>query len=443
MKVLIVTYYFPPAGGAGVQRTLKFVKYLREFGWEPVVLTAQNADYPAYDESLLKELPQDVKIYRSKIIEPYKLYKKLTGKKEGTSSDIATLTLSENQKRKKSEVLSEWIRSAFFVPDARMLWYFFATRLGRKIIKNEKIDLIFSSAPPYTTHLIGHNLAKNSDLPWIADFRDSWIGWLSTPQWRPKLSRAIEKKMEKAVLRDATKILTVSKGVKEDLLSRNLELDDNRWILLPNGYDSQDFGKVSAIHKDSRLIITYTGSMYGNRNPESLVAALEELIQTKPGLEQKLLIRLVGRVGGPIIDRITSSPVSNLFELVPYVTHAQSLEYLLSTDFAMLIIDDAPANKGILTGKLFEYIGAGKPILALAPDGEAADLIQSEGLGVVCHPNDINAIKTHILEILENPSPKNKILQPADKFDRITLTKHLAGIFYETLNHQHFGNNSN
>ena len=439
MKVLIVTYYFPPAGGAGVQRTLKFVKYLREFGWEPVVLTAENADYPAYDESLLKELPPDVKIYRSKIIEPYKLYRKLTGKAEGASSDIATLTLSENQKRKKSEVISEWVRSTFFVPDARMLWYFFATKLGRKIIKKEKIDLIFSSAPPYTTHLIGHNLAKKSGLPWIADFRDSWIGWLSTPQWRPKLSRFFETKMERSVLQDASKILTVSNGIKEDLLGRHSDLNDDRWILLPNGYDSQDFKNVTATHKDPRITITYTGSMYGNRNPEALVVALEELVKTKPELSEKLLIRLVGRVGGPIIDRIKSSTVSKMFELVPYVTHAQSLEYLLSTDYALLIIDDAPANKGILTGKLFEYIGAGKPILALAPDGEAADLIQSEQLGVVFHPNDIDAIKNHISELIESPFPENKKLQPPNKFDRKFLTKSLADIFNKTLERQDFG----
>jgi len=432
-KVLIIAYYFPPSGGSGVQRTLKFVKYLQEFGWEPVVLTARNADYPAIDETLFSEIPKGIKIYRSKIIEPYKLYRRLTGKADGESTDIATLTLDEAQKQKISEQIAEWVRSAFFVPDARIGWYLFASALGKKIIKREKIDIIYSSAPPYTTHLIGLKLHRYSGIPWVADFRDSWIGWLSTPQWRPKISRAIEMRMEKSVLQNADKILTVSGGVQEDLLSRHENLRDDRWQLLANGYDADDFANVKAMHRDERLTITYTGSLYGNRNPEYLVRALESIHAENPHLLQKLLIRFVGRVGEPIAKRMKSSPVHFVFKIIPYVTHAESLDYLLSGDISLLIIDDAPANRGILTGKLFEYIGAGKPILALAPEGDAAELIRSHNLGRVISPKNVAEIKNAILAFWDNPSTgtlkQGGQKEHGDKFERRYQTKELANLF--------------
>lgn len=401
-KVLIITYYFPPSGGAGVQRTLKFVKYLRNFGWEPVVLTAKKADYPAYDESLQSEIPEGVKVYRSRIIEPYRLYRKFTGRRSAESADIATLTLDEKSKRKMSERISEWLRSVFFIPDARIAWLFFATRLGKKILQTEKIDVIFSSAPPYTTHLIGLKLHRHSGLPWVVDFRDSWIGWVSAPQWRPKVCRKIEMRMEEAVLREGTKILTVSNGVKEDLLSRHPKQDDQRWQILSNGFDLADFENVQPKPKSEKITITYSGSMYGARNPEYLLQALESLQKKKSGLLAKLQFRFVGRIWDAILNRIESSAVSGLFEIIPYVPHAESLAYLMGSDILLLIIDDSPANKGILTGKLFEYIGAGKPILALAPEGEAAHLIRSNNLGKVAPPKDVDAIQNSLQTLVQD-----------------------------------------
>ncbi|MFQ5604461.1 MAG: glycosyltransferase family 4 protein [bacterium] len=426
-KVLIITYYFPPSGGAGVQRTLKFVKYLREFGWEPVVLTANEADYPVSDPALFEEVPQGVKVYRSRIIEPYRWYRKFTGREASESTDIATLTLDEKEKRRVRERVSEWVRATFFVPDARIGWLPFAYRMGRQILRSENIQVIFSSAPPYTTHLIGLKLHKQSHLPWVADFRDSWIGWVSAPQWRPAISRAIEKRMEASVLQQADRILTVSQGVKEDLLSRHTRVREARWQLLPNGFDASDFEKVQPAANKSAWTLTYSGSLYGPRHPEYLLQALESLQKEKPKLLEKFCLRFIGRLGKPILERIQVSPVRRLIEVVPYLTHKESLAYLLASDVLLLIIDDAPANKGILTGKLFEYIGAGKPILALAPEGEAADLIYANHLGWVAPPKDRAAIQKVLQHILEKrnsgewmkmtPSPR------LQKFER----RHQAG----------------
>ena len=432
-KVLIVSYYFPPSGGSGVQRTLKFIKYLREFGWEPVVLTARNADYPTYDESLQTEIPQGVKIYRSHIAEPYRLYRKLTGRQAEESTDIATLTLGEDEKRKFSERLSEWVRAAFFVPDARIAWLFFAYPMGLKILRQEKIDVIYSSAPPYTTHLIGMMLHRSSNLPWVADFRDSWIGWLSTPQWRPRLSRTLEMWMESSVLRYANRILTVSSGVKEDLLSRHPELRDSRWRFLPNGYDAADFRNVRPKSKDEKITFIYSGSLYGNRNPEYLLRALEMLQQTNPALLEKIRFRFVGRIGESILKRINESPVSQIIEVMSYVPHRESLSYLLGSDISLLIIDDAPMNSGILTGKLFEYIGAGHPIFALAPEGEAAELIHSRNLGLVAHPKDVQAIQDALKQLLQTSKEKRfqTDMNTRSLFERRQLTGELASILQE------------
>ncbi len=430
-RVLIITYYFPPAGGSGVQRTLKFVKYLREFGWEPVVLTAKNADYPAIDSSLAAEIPGDVKIFRAPLFEPYRLYRKFTGRPADAATDIATLTLDEQSRRKFSERLSEWIRAAFFVPDARIAWLCPAVRLGRQIIRQEKIDLILSSAPPYTTHLIGRKLKQTSGLPWVADFRDSWIGWLSTPQWRPAPSRALERRMEAGVLNEADRILVVSAGVQEDLLSRNPGGRDSRWTLLPNGFDAGDFSGVVPKSSNPGFTLAYTGSMYGNRNPHYLLAALVKLASEGYPLLQQLRIRLIGRVGEPILQEIAISPVRHLFEHIPYITHTESLQHLLAADAALLIIDDAPANRGIVTGKIYEYIGARLPILALAPEGDASTLIHDHGLGWTAAPADVNAIATTLKLLLERRQPvhADRRHEAYQLFERRAQTEQLAAIF--------------
>ncbi|MFQ5641120.1 MAG: glycosyltransferase family 4 protein [bacterium] len=436
-KVLVITYYFPPSGGAGVQRTLKFVKYLRDFDWEPVVLTAKDADYPTYDESLLAEIPKDIAIYRSRIFEPYKVYRKFTGRKANESTDIATLSLDQKSKQKLSERLSEWIRAAFFIPDARIGWLAFAYSKGREIVKKENIQMIYSSAPPYTTHLIARKLQKVSELPWVADFRDSWIGWVSTPQWRPRLSRAVEMQMEESVLRYADRILTVSRGIKEDLLGRHPQCRDESWRLLPNGFDAADFDSAPAKDRDGVLTITYTGSLYGPRNPKSLLRALELLQKENAEITKKVRVRIVGRVGESVINDIQASPVKNAFEIVSYLPHKESLGYLLSTDVSLLIIDDAPVNHGIIPGKVYEYIGAGRPILALAPEGEVTELIQSNDLGYAIDPGDVSSLREILLKLIaskeqgQNLVKNNRAFQK--KFERREQTKELAQIFDELV----------
>ncbi|MBN2412827.1 glycosyltransferase family 4 protein [candidate division KSB1 bacterium] len=431
-KVLIVTYYFPPSGGSGVQRPLKFIKYLREFGWEPVVLTAKNADYPAYDETLIDEIPAGVKIYRSGIVEPYNWYRKITGRSAGESTDIATLTLDELEKQKLSERISEWVRSALFVPDARICWLPFAIRLGLKVIAKEKIDIIFSTSPPYTTSLIGLWLNRLSGIPWVTDFRDSWIGWVTNPQWRPKLSRAVELKMETAVLKYADRIITATPGEGEDLLSRNPQLRDHRWRVLYNGFDSSDFKKITPKPRSDKITIIYNGSLYGNRNPEYLLQVLEDLKKEGSDVIEKIRLLFVGRIGDAIINRMESSSISSVIERVPYVTHNESLAYLMSADISLLIVDNANTNWGIIPGKVFEYIGAGKPVLTLTPEGDTANLIRTYNIGTVAPPDDKQKIRKVFLEMVKHIKiGEREKRSDMYRFERRSQTGELAAVFDE------------
>jgi len=435
-KVLIISYYFPPCGGSGVQRTLKFVKYLPQFGWQPVVLTARNADYPAYDSSLLMEIPETVPIYKTRIFEPYALYRKWTGRPAGEAVDIATLTLSETERRRWTERLAEWVRDAFFVPDARIGWLPFALWKGLTIVPREGVQLLYSSAPPYTCHLIGLFLKRLTGLPWVADFRDSWIGWLSTPQWRPWLSRRLEFWMEEAVLQWADRIVTVSKGIWVDLKRRHSQISDERWQGLPNGYDAEDFQRAKPRDKDARLTFTYTGSLYGNRHPGALLKALRELFKEQPEMRSHIRLRFVGRIGQAILDELQSDTWRHVVEVIPYVSHQECLGYLLATDVSLLIIDDAPVNRGILTGKLFEYLGARKPILALAPEGEAAALIRRLKAGIVVSPRDTSAIKKAVADIFRRWRQRSLSLPSAGEtlsFERRELTRQLSKVFNQVI----------
>jgi glycosyltransferase involved in cell wall biosynthesis len=235
------------------------------------------------------------------------------------------------------------------------------------------------------------------------------------------------------VLSQADRILCVTQGVQEDLLSRHPMCRDSRWHHLPNGFDAADFKGIKPAAAERRIVLTYTGSLYGHRNPSGLLRALEGMLRKNPRLSKQLMVRLVGRVGDAIWREVLASPAAGLFQRAPYVTHAESLGYLLASDAALLIIDDAPANRGIVTGKFFEYLGARLPIVALAPEGEAADLIRRYKLGWVARPDDIPAI-TAIMERLIERGKKKKIRTAEKhllKFERREQTRSLAALLNE------------
>jgi len=437
-KVLIVSYYFPPSGGPGVQRVLKFVKYLPEFGWQPVVLTVQDGDYPARDESLLAEIPPHADVHRTRIFEPYRLYRRLTGKPASAPVDVENIPLG-GRKKSVMESAAKFVRSTFFIPDARIGWYPYAIPQGLKIIRDQNIDAIYSSSPPYTTAVIARKLHRVTSVPWVAGFRDPWTGFLSTPD-RWILPRIVDEHLERSVFHDADAIEAAWRGILKDITSKVPTINRQKLLYLPNGFDRDDYPALEP-RENSRFTVTYTGSMYGKRNPWTFLQAVEGLVRAENVDPRKILLKFIGRFGTDVRNMLQSSSLHDSIELIPYLPHSTSVKALLQSDALLLIVDEAGAGSNeIVPGKVFEYIGAQRPIIALAPEGAIAELMRETRSGFVAANQDIPSIQRAFIECYENflyHRPKSEQDREAVKrYDRREITHQLAALL-DALNPRH------
>ncbi len=427
-NLLIIAYYFPPSGGPGVQRVLKHIKYLPEFGWNPIVYTAKDAQYPAFDYSLLNEIPKNIKIYRSKIFEPYSFYRKIVGIKSTDPVDVNVIK-KENQKLSWKEKFSEFIRATFFIPDARMFWYFSGRAELRQALKENKIDAIYSSSPPYTTALIARRVKKILKIPWIAGFRDPWTGFISAPK-RWFIPRQIDKHLEKSVFQKADKIECAWVGIIKDALGKYPDLDKSKFHHIPNGFDSDDYPKIEW-QGNERFTLTYTGSMYGRRNPAALFQAIEKLLNDMLIRRNDFNIKFIGRFGREIYEMIENTSFRDSIEVISYLPHKESLIELLKSDALLLIVDESKESEEIVPGKVYEYIGTKKPILTIAPTNSAiAQLMEETGLGLVAHQNQVDKIAENFLKLYnayKNKDIKLEINESAiAKFERREAAKQLS-----------------
>lgn len=428
-SVLVISYYFPPSGGPGVQRVLKFVKYLPEFGWRPVVLTVEDGDYPARDESLLAEIPPHVTVYRTKILEPYRLYRQLTGKPPGAPVDVDNIPRGSSA-RSLAETAAEFVRSTMFIPDARIGWFPYAVAKGREIVQREGIQALYSSSPPYTAALVARALYRKTRLPWIAGFRDPWTGFLSTPQrwWIPA---AVDRHLERSVFQEATRVEVAWKGIQKDALRKFPALDTSKFHHLPNGFDRTDFPD-GIRHPNARFTVVYTGSLYGKRNPSSFFRAVDELIREGHVDPKKIRLRFVGRFGGEVHEMFRSTVFSDVIEVESYLPHAKSIRELMNADALLLIVDEAAGSDEIVPGKVFEYLGAGHPIIALAPPGAVSALMEETQSGYAAANQDIGAIKRAFLECYRkfgyNSGQFQRNEDAVNKYERREVTRRLAGL---------------
>lgn len=420
-----------------MQRVLKFLKYLGEFGWTPIVLVPENPEYPARDESLLKELPADLIIRRAPIFEPYDLYRKFTGKQAGVPIDV-NVNKEAGAKRSMSEKLAEFIRATIFIPDARIGWLLSAVKEGRQILKEYPVRAIYSSSPPYTPSLIARRLHRISKLPWVAGFRDPWTGFLSTPE-RWAVPRTIDRSLEHSVFKEANLVEVAWKGIMQDVIGKYPDLPREKFIHIPNGFDGADFPEPDihkrAVHpKSEKCTITYSGSLYGPRNPRSFLQAVEMLIARKEIDPTKMKLRFVGRFGAPIHEMLDQPAVRSMVESIEYVPHAKAVELLLDSDALLLIVDDVASVAEIVPGKVYEYLGAARPIMAIAPpEGAIGDLLRETNAGEVVRQSDIEGqariIKRIYDDWIKGESSFAMKLDTISQYERREATRKLAGLF--------------
>lgn len=401
-KVLIITYYFPPSGGAGVQRMLKLVKYLREFGWEPVVYTAKNAAYPVLDPTLEKDIPEGIKIYRHKIWEPYELYKKLIGQKKERA--VYSGFISENNKASFLQKLSIWIRGNFFIPDARCFWIQPSIKFLVSELKKDPVDAIISSGPPHTTHMIAMGIKEKLNIPWLADFRDPWTCIDFYDQLMlTRRADAKHRRLEKQVLLNADVIVTVSRHWAEDFK----KLSGRKIEVVTNGFDEDDFqinpeagyhGTGGGMHR--KFTIAHIGSLNKDRNHSALWEALKELCEEHEDFREKLVIQLIGKNDFSVYADIEKNQLNSNLQRIDYLSHNEVGVYQQQASVLFLPLNDTPNVLGIIPGKLFEYLAAGRPILLIgAVEGDSAGIVKEANAGVVCDFTDQSKIKTEIFRM--------------------------------------------
>lgn len=387
--VLVIAYHFPPGGGPGVQRVLKHVTYLRDCGWHPIVMTVENGDFPARDESLLAKIPSDVHVVRVPILEPYDIYRSFMGR--STAAIDVNVNKSGDQRRGWKERVAEWIRATFFIPDARIGWMLTAVKAAKRLIEEHNITAIYSSSPPYTCALIARSVKRATGLPWVAGFRDPWTEFLTTPD-RWFLPAAIDRSLERSVFTEADIVECAWTGIVDDAMRKYPQLDRSKFMHVPNGFDASDFPPVTYARND-RFTITYTGSMYGRRTPKAFLDALEYLADAGRLQPNDVHLRFVGRFGDEVHAMMDASRFASSIERIGYVPHEESVGYVMQSEASLLIVDDAKESTEIVPGKVYEYLGVGRPIIALAPRNSAIeDLIVGTRAGGCAPQSDIPAI---------------------------------------------------
>nr|WP_298926992.1 glycosyltransferase family 4 protein [uncultured Allomuricauda sp.] len=417
-KILVITYYWPPAGGPGVQRWLKFVKYLRDFGIEPIVYIPQNPSYPIIDENLVSEIPEGIQILKQPIKEPYAWASLLSKKKTKTISS----GIIQEKKPSIVEKTLLWIRGNLFIPDARKFWVKPSIKYLSEVIEKEGIKTIITSGPPHSLHLIGLGLRQQQEIQWITDFRDPWtsIGYHK----KLRLSKSSERKhkaLEREVLVGCDKVVVTSAITKmefEQITSKPIEV-------ITNGFDET----LDSIALDTDFTISHVGSLLTGRNPIELWKALKELIEDNEAFKNQLKIKLTGVVGEEVVESIRSNGLGTYVQHLGYLSHEKVLEIQQKSQVLLLLEIDSEETKGIIPGKLFEYLNAKRPILAVGPKGwEAGKIVEETGSGEICNQSDKTALKNVLLNWFDKYEKEALHFNSKgiEKYHRKELTKALT-----------------
>ncbi len=398
-KVLIITYYWPPSGGGGVQRWAKMAKYFEGFGWEPIVYIPENPDYPIIDHSFDEDV-KEIKVLKGSIIEPSRILKKLGREKEANLNSGFVV-----KKDSFSQRLAIAIRGNFFIPDARKLWIKPSVKTLSKWLSKNEVDAIISTGPPHSCHIIAMQLKKMHGTPWISDFRDPWTNIdfykdLRLSKWADKKHR----KQEREVLENSSLVVGVGKTLTQELN----DLGAKRTAVVSNGYDKI----IEGTSLDFKFSLLHIGRLGKSRNPKVLWKVISELSKEVDGFSEDCVVNLVGNVDGEINDSTSNFGISKNICFHDGVSNMESLKLQSKSQVLLLLINDTPNAKGILTGKFFEYLSVGRPILCLGPkNGDAAELLKETKAGTIFSFTEERELKNELLSMYQKYKQENLFLK--------------------------------
>jgi glycosyltransferase involved in cell wall biosynthesis len=414
-RALLLAYNFPPMGGGGVQRSAKFAKYLPEFGWEPVVVAAADPLYWARDDTLLSDIPPGTIVRRLSPSRPHLLY-----------SLVAAIT---------SDAVSQDVLSNIIIPDDRVFWALKAALAARTIIKQRAINLIYTTSPPHSAHLAGLILKRVTGLPWVADFRDPWTGdfrYDPPTRWVRKVHTYCERK----ILEGADRVICITESARHSYIA-DFGIDPKRLVTIYNGFDASDFSIDHNRHdaSSSRIVITHSGSFYGTYFPDTFIRALAEVLSNNADLRKRVTVRFVGVMEKGMEERIRRVlPDHSMFS--GYVSHSEAVKAVMESDINLLALPVEEKVSYAVSGKLFEYLAAGRPILAIVPRGEAARIIESAQAGMVLSHSGVHELSDALSRAIPMLAGEKGGLPDrgtVDRFERRRLTGQLARVFNEVI----------
>jgi glycosyltransferase involved in cell wall biosynthesis len=448
-KVLVISYDFPPTGGSKTRRLLKFLKYLPKFHWTPIVLTSKSRTPFGYDPSLMEMIPQETHVHRAFDLSS-SLKRIFPFSHNGQSAVTATLERRPMERSSKTylgrlcrEVLS-YIKRCTAIPDVFILWAPFAVAVGFKAIKREEVDVIYSTGPPFSNHIIGMCLKGLTKKPLILDFRDAWTANPVRRMKYPAVRHHIELFLEKIAIRNADLVISTTEGITQDFRRRYELGSTTKFITLPNGYDRDEFCLPVETKKEWRdkIRIVHTGILRLERSPKPLLLALQQLFDEHPTLEHSFEVYLIGENkpfidGKKITDYISEFDLASVVKVIGHVPQQEALQYQMSADILLLVIG-VVAPEDVLTygiaSKVFDYMVAGRPVLTLADPGPVSELVERTEIGPVFAPSDIDGIKQYLLAAVEAfkagqlEIKSNK--QEIDKYDFQKITGELVQRFH-------------
>ena len=412
-RLLIISYYWPPTGGSGVQRWVKFSKYLPEYGWQPVIYTPENPERLACDESLIADIPECAEVIRRRIVEPYGLYRKLFGRSGGEVNP-----LNSGSKSFKSK-FSRALRGNLFIPDPRVSWVRGSVRFLKEYLREHPVDAVVSTGPPQSMHLIGRGLKRSLGLPWIADFRDPWTRMFYYKHLC--LSKFADRKhhrLEQSVLDEADLVLAVSPPVRDDFQAQT----GTPVHLITNGFDEDDFpARVRGSRNDGKFRIVHTGLFAADGNPLNLWNALARRCGEDKEFAQRLEIRLAGKTDAPVLEAIRSRGLGEQLVDLGYLPHSRVVLEQQDADLLILPLRREPEYSKVLPGKIFEYLASGRPVLGIGQeDGAAAAILRDSGAGRMYDWDKED-------ELLEFMDTDHAAAQGAERYSRRALTARLVG----------------